>query len=82
MVLWDVMPVIWYMGRARLLCDGANLRVGGEVKGKQNSGVSKPVTRHSNTETSCQQRTELSTPHREYGLVRSAHTRKLYSAHV
>jgi hypothetical protein len=46
-----------------LLCEGINLLEGGEVKGKQDSGVSKPVTSHSKAETSCQQRTELSTPH-------------------
>jgi hypothetical protein len=27
----------------QLLCDGTNLREGGEVKGKQDSGVSKPA---------------------------------------
>jgi hypothetical protein len=30
-------------GISRLLCDDTNLREGGEVKGKQNRGVSKPV---------------------------------------
>jgi hypothetical protein len=48
---------------ARLLCDGTNLPTGGEVKGKKDSGVSKPVTSHSNAEISCQQQIEVSTPH-------------------
>jgi hypothetical protein len=40
------------LATARLLCDGTNLREGGEMKGKQERGVRKPVTNHSNTETS------------------------------
>jgi hypothetical protein len=40
---------------ARLLCDGTNLRKGGEMKEKQNNGVGKPVTSQANAETSCQQ---------------------------
>jgi hypothetical protein len=40
----------------RLLCDGTNLRIGGEVKGRQDSEVSKPVSGHSNAEISCSER--------------------------
>jgi hypothetical protein len=43
---------------ARLLCDGTSLREGREVKGKQDRGLSEPVTSPSEAETSCLQRTE------------------------
>jgi hypothetical protein len=55
---------------ARLLCDGTNLREGGEVKGKQDNGVCKSVMSHSNAKTSCQQGNEIIFSVTEYGLVR------------
>jgi hypothetical protein len=68
---------------ARLLCDGTNMREGGEIKGKQDSGVSKAVPRPSKAETSYQLKCLPLTPAvREYGLVRFACTQNLSSAHV
>jgi hypothetical protein len=50
---WTPVNNVKKIGRrvARLLCDGTDLRKGGEMKGKQDSGVSKPVTSHANAET-------------------------------
>jgi hypothetical protein len=52
--------------------------------GKQDSEASESVTSHSNAETGCQQRNGLLLipSVRECGLVRSAHTLTLSSAHV
>lgn len=46
----------------RLLCDGTNLREGGEMKEKQNSEVSNPVMSHPNAEAIYQKKTELPNP--------------------
>jgi hypothetical protein len=43
-----------YLIIARLLCDGTNLREGGEVKGKQDNGVGNPVTSHFKADTCCE----------------------------
>jgi hypothetical protein len=100
-----------FQGVAWLLCDGTNLCEGGEVKGKQDGGVSEPVSSHSNTrnrlpeanwtvclsyllmrpihgQSCCATRNvaqhdwSCMGPLREHGLVRSAHTLTLSSAHV
>jgi hypothetical protein len=91
LILWHdveiatITRMFWiYIAIARLLRDGTkpSRRMGSEGATRQRS---KPVMSYSNAETGCQHRTELSVPHisiRGYGLVRSAHTWKLSSAHV
>jgi hypothetical protein len=68
---------------ARLLCDATSLGEGGEIKGKY-SGVSPlrgPPTQEpaASSELNC---LPFTFAVREHRLVRSAHTRKLSSAHV
>jgi hypothetical protein len=68
------------IGIARLLCDGTNLREGGELKGKQDSGVSKPLLATSAQKPAASRELNclpLIPAVKEYEFIRSAHTRNL-----